>query len=76
MLLALAHLSNSVSDEVAYCYLATDLTQREAQPEGTEKIEALRVTFREALAMVERGEITDALSVIGITRYALRQLQQ
>lgn len=68
--LGVAHLSNSVSDEEAIYYLATDLVQREAQPEGTEKLELLRVPFDQALEMVERGEITDALSVLGILRYA------
>ena len=71
--LGIAHLSNSVTDEEATCYLATDLEQGEAQPEGTEKLEIIRIPFTEALAMVERGEITDALSVLGITRYALAQ---
>jgi hypothetical protein len=32
------------------------------------------VPFDEALAMVERGEITDALSVIGLQRVALERL--
>ena len=73
-LLGIAHLSNSVTDEEAFYYLATDLSQGKAQPEGTEKLEVMRVALDEALQMVARGEITDALSVIGITCYALTQL--
>src|SRR5262245_4920961 len=70
--LGVAHLSNSVTDELAFCFLATGLTQaQEPQPDGTEKLELRRVPFQEALEMVLRGEITDALSVIGILRYAL-----
>lgn len=69
-LLGVAHLSNSVSDEEALYYLATDLVQREARPEGTERLECRRVLFEDALGMVLRGEITDALSVLGILRYA------
>jgi 8-oxo-dGTP pyrophosphatase MutT (NUDIX family) len=66
-----AHLSNSVSDEEAILYLARDLTDGTAQPEGTERLQVRRVPFAEALAMVERGEITDAMSVMGLQRVAL-----
>jgi len=72
-LLGTAHLSNSVSDEEAFYYLATGLIQREAQPEGTERLGYLCVPFEEAVQMVLNGEITDALSVMGILRYALLQ---
>lgn len=72
-LLGRAHLSNSVTDEEAFLYLATDLTQGKAQPEGTEKLQIKRVPFAQALQMVLDGEITDGLSIIGITRYALMQ---
>ncbi len=71
-LLATAHLSNSVSDEEALIFLATGLTQREAQPDGTEKLEYRRVSTEEALQMVLRGEITDVMSVLGILRYCFR----
>jgi hypothetical protein len=50
--------------------LATDLRQYEAQPEGTEKLEVRRVPLAEAQRMVIDGEITDALSVLAILRYA------
>ncbi len=69
--LGTAHLSNSVSDEAAIYYLATNLTQHEAEPEGTEKLELMRVPFAEALQMVREGKITDALSVMAIQHYAL-----
>jgi ADP-ribose pyrophosphatase len=71
-LLGRAHLSNSVSDEEAYYYLATGLTQQAAQPEGTEQLFVKRVAFSEAVHMVQAGEITDALSVIAILAYANR----
>lgn len=66
-----AHLSNSVTDEDAICFLATDLKHGEAAPEGTELLEVRWVPFREALEMTLRGEITDALSVLGLQRVAL-----
>ena len=68
--LGTAHVSNSVSDEKAIFYLATGLTEGEAQPEGTEKLEVRRVAFAEALRMVMAGEITDSLSVMAILLYA------
>jgi ADP-ribose pyrophosphatase len=75
-LLGTAHLSNSVSDEEAFWYLATKLTQGESCPEATEKLEQMRVPFAEALNMVMRGEITDALSVLAIQSYALLNHKQ
>jgi 8-oxo-dGTP pyrophosphatase MutT (NUDIX family) len=66
-----AHLSNSVSDELAICYLATELTPGAAEPEGKELLQVKWVPFAEALAMTERGEITDSLSVLGLQRVAL-----
>jgi hypothetical protein len=64
-------LSNSVSDEIAYYYLATNLTQHESRPEGTEQLEHRIVPFAEALQMVLGSEITDSLSQVAILRYAV-----
>ncbi len=66
-----AHLSNSVSDEHAIYFLAEELIPGTPRPEGTERLSLRWVTFPEALTMVERGEITDALSIIAIQRVAL-----
>ena len=41
--IARLHLSNSVSDEEAVCYLATDLRPGVAEPEGTERLQVRRV---------------------------------
>ncbi|PWU02377.1 MAG: DNA mismatch repair protein MutT [Candidatus Melainabacteria bacterium] len=65
-----AHLSNSVSDEEAIFFLATDLVQGEAEPEETEELAHKRLPFAEALDMVMRGEITDSVTVIAILYYA------
>jgi hypothetical protein len=67
------HLSNSVSDEAAYCYLARDLTPGPAEPEGTEQLRVRAIPFAEALAMTTDGRITDALTVIALQRVALRR---
>jgi len=69
--IARAHLSNSVSDEEAFCYLATQLTPGTAQPEGTERLQVQWVPFARALQMAAAGEITDALSILGLQRVEL-----
>jgi 8-oxo-dGTP pyrophosphatase MutT (NUDIX family) len=66
-----AHLSNSVSDELAVWFLATDLTQGERRPEGTERLRVRRVSLREAYRMVDEGEITDAISLLALMQYRL-----
>jgi 8-oxo-dGTP pyrophosphatase MutT (NUDIX family) len=68
-----AHLSNSVSDEEAIYYLAEELTQGEAEPEGSEELALRWVPFAEALRMVQAGEITDSLSVIALLQLAARE---
>lgn len=67
-----AYLSNSVSDERAVWYLATGLTAGASAPEGTERLSVRRVPFAEALRLARVGEITDALTLLAITGYALR----
>jgi 8-oxo-dGTP pyrophosphatase MutT (NUDIX family) len=66
-----AHLSNSVSDELAIYYLAQDLRPGTPRPEGTERLAVRWVSFQEALGMVENGTLTDALSIIAIQKVAL-----
>jgi 8-oxo-dGTP pyrophosphatase MutT (NUDIX family) len=66
-----AHLSNSVSDELAVWYLATGLTEGRPRPEPSEQLAVRRVPFGEAVRMALSGEITDALSLLGILHYRL-----
>lgn len=68
------HLSNSVSDEHAYVFLARDLRQREARPEETEQLVIRRLPFEEAYMLVEKGAITDSMSVAAILKVKLMQL--
>jgi 8-oxo-dGTP pyrophosphatase MutT (NUDIX family) len=58
-------LSNSVTDELAIGYLATDLHQVSESPEGdgTEDIARARIAFRDLLAAVIDGHICDSLTV-------------
>jgi 8-oxo-dGTP pyrophosphatase MutT (NUDIX family) len=64
--LSRVHLSNSITDEVGYVYVARDLQAGPSTPEGTEELEIRRLPFEEALAMALAGRITDSLSVIGL----------
>ncbi len=64
------HLSNCVTSEKAYLYLAKGLTQGEMSPDETEVLKVKRVPFSKSLEMVETGEIVDCLSVIAILRVA------
>ena len=63
-------LSNSVTDEHGMLYLATSLTDGLARPDGTEDLQVRLVPFGEALAMIDRQEITDAMSQIALDRVA------
>lgn len=63
--------SNSVTDEVAFLFLATGLSQGEQQLEDTEDIELIKVSVNEAIEMAMNGKITDAISVAALLKLAL-----
>jgi len=65
------HLSNSVTDERAVVYLATGLTEGTSSPDEEEVLTIRKVSLKEALAMVGRSEITDAVSVAAILKAEL-----
>lgn len=60
------HLSNSVSDEHAFVFLATGLSFEDAEPEESEDLAIKKVHINEAFEMVMNGEITDSISVAAI----------
>ncbi|RYG58113.1 NUDIX hydrolase, partial [bacterium] len=60
------HLSNSVTDERGYLFVAQGLTQSEASPEETEELHVRRVPLGEVVEMVVGGEISDALTVMAV----------
>jgi len=64
------HLSNCVTSERAYLYLAKGLTQGEMAPDETEVLKVKKVPFRKCIEMVESGELFDGLTVIAILRVA------
>jgi 8-oxo-dGTP pyrophosphatase MutT (NUDIX family) len=70
------HLSNSVSDEEGFLFLAEDLTQYENELEDTEAdMKVWKLPFAEALQMVLDGKITDSLTVMGILKVNLLRFQ-
>ncbi len=61
------HLSNSVSDEVGYIFLAQSLSFGSALREDTEAdMRVQRLKLADAVAMVDKGLITDSMSIIGL----------
>jgi 8-oxo-dGTP pyrophosphatase MutT (NUDIX family) len=61
-------LSNSVTDELAYGFVAMDLSSGDAEPDETEDIAIVRVPFGEALALAVGGQIQDSLTVAMLLR--------
>ena len=66
------HTSKSILHEVAHVYVAEDLRPATRLPDHTEFIERRVFAFADVLGMVERGEIKDSLTVIGVL-HAARQ---
>jgi len=62
------HLSNSVSDELGYIFLARELRQFSPEPEETEQILVRKIPFSEAVDMAESGKITDSRSVTAMLK--------
>ncbi len=62
------HLSNSVSDEVGYVFVARDLSFTQSQPEETEQLEVQKIPFDLLYEKVMEGQITDSLSVAGVLK--------
>ena len=67
------HLSNSATDESGWVFRASGLCRGPSEPEGTERLEVRRVPWAEAMGMLDRGEITDSLSVVALLREAVRR---
>jgi 8-oxo-dGTP pyrophosphatase MutT (NUDIX family) len=65
------HLSNSVSDEEGFIFLAEGLTQGNSELEDTEAdLRVWKLPLSEAIQMVMDGKITDSLSVMGLLAVA------
>ena len=74
-MLGSTHISNSVTDEIAHLYLATDLTHGAQELEASEGDMAVRwEPFDEVLRMCRDGRITDAMSIIAMTWAAMDRM--
>ncbi len=61
-------LSNSITDERAYTYVARGLSQQAAAPEETEKLRVRRLPLQEAIDMAASGELRDCFSVVSLLK--------
>lgn len=73
--LGLVDAVTSQADSPSHVFLARGLTFGEQNPDGTERLEPLRVSFDEAVRMTFAGEITQATSAVLIFKadYFLRR---
>lgn len=64
------HLSNSVTDELGYIFVARGISVGETELEDSEDITSVRIPLTEAIEKVMTGEITDSLSVAALLKLA------
>jgi len=62
------HSSPGVFDESIHLFLATGLTQKEADPEQYEEIGSIRIPFEQARRMAISGEIQDGKTIAALFR--------
>jgi len=67
------HTSNSITDECGIVYVARDLTEGETAFEESEDLEIRKLPLSEAVMMVDRGEITDAITVAALLYVAAKR---
>lgn len=60
------YLSPGILDEQMHLFLATNLTSGSAAREAGEEIENRIVPWREAIGMIDDGEIFDAKTIVGL----------
>ena len=65
------YLSNSVTDELCFVFVAKGLTQHNSMPESTEKLSVKKIPFNEVYKMVVENKITDALTIAAILKTEL-----
>ncbi len=68
-------LSNSATDEVAHLFVAKQLTFTQAKPEENEQLTVRKIHFDELYNMVQKGEITDSLTVAAVLKIKLLFLE-
>jgi 8-oxo-dGTP pyrophosphatase MutT (NUDIX family) len=66
------HTSNSITDEVGIVFIAERLTEGKSELDETENIELRKLRLTAAVDMIDRGEITDAITVAALLGVARR----
>ncbi len=70
-------LSNSVSDEIAQCWLGFGLSPIAggAEPESTEELALWRVTWQQLVDMVWSGEVFDSITALAVAKVEAQRLR-
>jgi ADP-ribose pyrophosphatase len=58
-------------DEILHLFVATELTKSPLPKDEDEEIKVVSIPLIQTLRLIEKGEIIDAKSIVGILRYAL-----
>ncbi len=64
--------SKSVCDETAHLFIGRELIPAQTIPDETEFLQIATFAFNDVLQMVQRGEIRDAMTIIGVLFAAQR----
>ena len=67
------HPCNAFSNEEQHLYLATGLTRGKDQPDEDEFLNLQKFSLERAYKMIERGEITDAKTILTLQWYQLHE---
>lgn len=65
------YMSNSITDELCFVFVAKELTQHSAMPEQTEQLQVKKISFNKVYEMVMQNEITDTLTITAILKTRL-----
>jgi 8-oxo-dGTP pyrophosphatase MutT (NUDIX family) len=68
-------LSNSITDEGGSIFLARELSQEEAMPEETEQLVVKKLPFEEVYQMIEKGIITDSITISAVLKVKILLLE-
>lgn len=60
------HSTPGFSNEVLHMFVATELVEKNANPDEDEFISCKKYEISDLISMIEKGEITDAKTIIGI----------
>ena len=69
------YLSNSATDEFCKLYVAQDLQFGAAHPEEDEDLRVIKIPFDELYQLVNKGILTDSLTVAAVLKVKLLLLE-